>query len=131
MSTGRTKPCNANERAGRRRKMEQFADAADIIAEFSDESDELSDAYVTLCVHAGIAAADVICCARLGEHSVGESHTEATGLLAKVDAALAKDLAALLGVKTKSGYTAHSVSRVETKRAERSMRRLVDAARSM
>jgi hypothetical protein len=91
----------------------------------------LSDAYVTLCIHGGIAAADVICCARVGEHAMGENHDAAVRLLARVDQSLANDLAALLGVKTKSGYTAEAVNRNETKRAERSMNRLTTAARSV
>lgn len=43
----------------------------------ADEAADVSDAYVTLLVHAGIAAADVICCQRLGEHALGDSHAEA------------------------------------------------------
>lgn len=45
----------------------------------ADENNEVADAYVTLCVHAGIAAPDVICCASLGEHAQGENHSEAIG----------------------------------------------------
>jgi len=33
----------------------------------ADDANDVADAYVTLCVHAGIAAADVICCTRFGE----------------------------------------------------------------
>lgn len=44
----------------------------------------MTDAYVPLCVHAGIAASDVVCCAKLGEHAQGENHDEAVGLLAPV-----------------------------------------------
>ncbi len=43
--------------------------------------DDLAEAYVTMCVHAGIAAADVICCWRLNVHHQGESHEEAVTLL--------------------------------------------------
>jgi len=68
-----TRPCSAEIRRGRLRKAEQFADAANLIQEYVDTDDDDADAYVTLCVHAGIAASDVICCARLGEHAKGDS----------------------------------------------------------
>ncbi|MFD6893254.1 hypothetical protein ACFWB0_01730 [Rhodococcus sp. NPDC060086] len=48
-------------------KAEQFFDAAAIVNELADNND--LDAVVTLWVHAGIAASDVICCARLGKYS--------------------------------------------------------------
>ena len=53
--------------------------------ELADDESDLCDSHVTLCVHAGIAAADVICCARLGRHAHGENHDEAIGLIEKVD----------------------------------------------
>ena len=65
------------------RKAEQVAEAAQTIREFAGEAD-VGDAYVTLLVHAGIAAADVVCCRELGEHALGESHTEAIALLRRV-----------------------------------------------
>ena len=46
---------------------------------------DLADAYVTLCVHAGIAAADVICCTALGKHATGDDHNHAVALLRQVD----------------------------------------------
>lgn len=60
--------CSEQVRAGRLENAKQFLRAAELVKEFSDE-DEIADAYVTLCVHAGIAAADVICCARLGRYA--------------------------------------------------------------
>jgi hypothetical protein len=59
------------------RVAEQFHTAAGLIEEFTGEpgEDNINNAFVTLCVHAGIAAADVICCARLGEYSRGEDHS--------------------------------------------------------
>ncbi len=123
----RTTPCTPVDRAGRLAKAEQFLTAAELL---DDEARELTDAYVTLCVHAGIAAADVICCARLGEHSRGEDHAGAVELLARVDKALANTLSALLGIKTKAGYSSLTVSRSETKRAGRAAETLITAARS-
>ncbi|MEU7786110.1 hypothetical protein [Amycolatopsis sp. NPDC049159] len=87
------------------------------------------DAYVTLCVHAGIAAADALCCAGLGEHAQGESHNDAVQLLAKVDKDASRALSALLKMKTKAGYTHTPATTEEVKRAGRSAELLVVAAR--
>ena len=43
----------------------------------ADEQSEIADVCVTLCVNAGVAASDVICCARPGEYPHGEDHNEA------------------------------------------------------
>jgi hypothetical protein len=71
--TARTRPCDAAVTSGRLRKAEQFLEAAETIREFADDEHNVADAYVTLCVHAAIAAADVICCNELGRHAVGEN----------------------------------------------------------
>ncbi|MFP5335922.1 MAG: hypothetical protein ACLGIV_11495 [Actinomycetes bacterium] len=95
----------------------------------ADDADDVADAYVTLLVHAGIAAADVLCCARLGMHAMGENHNEAVSLLTKVDRKRAEDLRTLLGMKTKAGSSHQSTSKPDRLRAERSCARLVHAAR--
>ena len=79
MTTGKRR-CSEATRRGRLDKATQFADAAEIIEAMVD-GDDLDDAYITLCVHAGIAAADVLCCARMGVHAQGDDHTEAVALL--------------------------------------------------
>ena len=71
-----TRRCTDADRRGRLAKARQFLEAVELVEALADE-DDLLDAMVTLCVHAGIAAADVICCARLGEHATGQNHTEA------------------------------------------------------
>jgi hypothetical protein len=68
----RISPCTPEIRRGRLRKASQFIEAATIIADQAHQEADIADALVTLCVHAGIAAADVICCARLGQHAQGE-----------------------------------------------------------
>ncbi len=127
-STDRTKQCDAATRAGRLMKARQFLDAARIIETLADEAGDVADAYVTLCVHAGIAAADVICCARLGRHSRGDDHGSAVALLDRVSPDAAKHLRALLAMKTKAGYTALPVSGSEHARARRAAGALVEAA---
>jgi hypothetical protein len=123
-----TRRCTAKDRAGRLHKARQFSAAAELIDEVTDEASDLTDAFITLCVHAGIAAADVICCARLGEHASGTDHAAAAALLDRVDKDLAKDLRRLLGLKTKAGYSASLTSPSDRKAASRSMTRLVEAA---
>ncbi len=130
--TGRTRRCDEPTTAGRLRKAEQFLDAAETIREFADDESEVGDAYVTLCVHAGVAAADVICCVALGVHALGDDHNEAVALLGAVrpeGAELARALAVLLGIKTRAGYGAAPVTVEHRKRAQRQSERLVRAAR--
>ncbi|ONF67930.1 hypothetical protein [Amycolatopsis keratiniphila] len=100
-------------------KATQFNEAADMIRELADEHEDIADAYVTLCVHAGIAASDVICCARLGEHAQGENHDEAISLLSRADKEIAKHLRTLLKLKTKAGYSHTPATVDEFKRAGR------------
>jgi hypothetical protein len=124
-----TKRCTASARAGRMAKARQFLVAAETIAAVIDDQ-EIADAFVTLCVHAGIAAADVICCARLGTYHSGENHNEAVALLGSVDKSAAKQLKALLDMKTRSGYSPALTSAADQKRAGRTAAALVAAASS-
>jgi hypothetical protein len=130
--TARTRTCDEGIIAGRLRKAEQFLDAAETIREFADDENEIADAYVTLCVHAGVAAADAICCIALGEHAGGEDHQEALALISRVrpdGTELAKTLRTLLGMKTRAGYSHRPVTAEDPKRAGRNAERLVRAAR--
>ena len=81
-----------------------------------------------MCVHAGVAAADAICCGRLNVHHQGESHEEAVTLLGRVDRQLAGDLATLLRRKTAAAYRERISSAADRKQAKRAMERLVDSA---
>ena len=110
-------------------KANQFYLAAETIATTLDDQ-EIADAYVTLCVHAGIAAADVICCARLGEYAHGDDHQEAVTLLSKADRVNARYLKILLDLKTRAGYSATLTSKPDQKRAGRAAAALVSAARA-
>lgn len=124
------KPCAPPVRAGRLGKARQFLAAAQAIGTLDDDG-TMSDAYVTLCVHAGIAAADVICCARLGVHSQGDNHQAAVTLLARADRDAAGHLKALLDMKTRSGYGPTLTSANDRKRAGRAATALVSAAESV
>jgi hypothetical protein len=107
-------------------------DQAENVRDLADDDAEVGDTFVSLCVLAGIAAADVLCCVSLGEHAQGESHDDAVQLLRRVQpsgADLAKSLRALLTIKTKAAYSERAVTAEDRKRAGRSAARLVDAAR--
>lgn len=125
--SGRTTPCNAIMRSGRQRKAMQFYAAASDITDLATDPGDICDAYVTLLVHAGIAAADVLCCASLGEHAQGDNHVEAVALLGKFDADRAKDLRVLLQVKTKAAYSHQRVSVSERVKVRRACDRLMEA----
>ena len=110
-------------------KAARFLEQAEVILAVADDDSEVSDPAVTLLIHAGIAASDAICCARLGEHARGESHRDAVGLLRSVDQGCADDLQVLLGMKAQAGYSAQPISPQDLVRAFRAARRLVNAAR--
>jgi hypothetical protein len=116
---GSPKRCTEAIRTGRRAKANQFYLAAEAIAATIEDQD-IADAYVTLCVHAGIAAADVICCARLGEYAQGDDHQEAVTLLSKAARANA-DLAVEAGWRRLPGRSSSSPS---SRRGLRRHRRL-------
>jgi hypothetical protein len=123
-----TRKCTASDAAGRLEKARQFLDAADAIDVAIENGGDLSDAYVTLCVHAGIAAADALCCARLGVHATGPDHSASAALLGRIDKSLAKNLQRLLGLKTKAGYSSAPSSATDRRMAGRTAARLVEAA---
>lgn len=125
----RTKPCDQALIDGRLRKARQFFEAAETIREFADDEAEVGDVYVTLCIHAGIAAADVLCCRALGYHPHGENHAEAVAELTKVGRQHGRDLRILLGMKTRAGYSSTPVTAEQRRRAGRSAQRLVEATR--
>lgn len=132
MSEQRTRPCDRRTIEGRFRKAEQFLDAAETIREFASEEADVGDAYVTLCVHAGIAAADVVCCITLGGYARGQDHGDAVQLLRSVapdGRNLSSALAALLGMKTRAGYGVEPVNADHRRRARRNAQSLVAAAR--
>lgn len=129
--TGRTAPADDAVRRGRMAKAEQFAAAAAAVRDLANESSDVADAYVTLSVHAGIAAADVICAARLGVHTRGENHQNAVKLLATVSKEASRHLDVLLRTKTLAGYSHLPVSAERARRAGRAMEALMHSARQV
>jgi hypothetical protein len=127
----RVRQCDEATAAGRFRKAEQFLAAAETVRDLADDEAEVGDAFVTLCVHAGIAASDVICCAAHGHFVQGDDHNQAITELTKVKPAgerLGNDLRALLMMKARAGYAAPPVTAEQRKRAWRRAEALVEAA---
>ncbi len=113
----RTRPCPEDVLRGRLAKDNEFAEAADLMRDRAADLSDLRDAYVTLCLHAGIAASDVICCRHLGRHAVGESHADGPQL--------ARALSALLNLKTRIGNShrrASAATEVQRWRADAAAR---------
>ena len=104
-------------------------EAAEIILALADD-DELRDAVVTLAVHAGIAASDVICLRRLGYYWQSSSHHEAVDHLRRADASSAGHLATLLALKTRAGYGHDTMTSSSMARSVRAMQHLAAAARA-
>lgn len=123
-----TKACTPEIRRGRLNKANEFLKAADLIESLVDD-EELSDAYITLCVHAGIAASDILCCAKLGEYSVSTNHKKAVALLATFDQVNSVHLNTLLDMKTHSGYTEFASTPELRKSASTATAALLEAAR--
>jgi hypothetical protein len=131
--SARLKKCSEKITSGRFSKAVQFLDVAEMVRDLADEESDVGDAFVTLCVHAGIAASDVICCEALGHFVQGEDHLQAIAELSRVTPdgeRLGKDLQALLQMKGRAGYAAPPVTPEQRKRAWRRAERLVEAARS-
>lgn len=123
----RAVPADAAVRQGRLSKARQFLQVADDARELAEDK-AVSDAAVTLYVHAGIAAADAICAAALGEHAQGSDHRQAISLLASVDSEASKMLKTLLQMKTRAGYGHNPTSGADLRRAQRAAHFLVTKA---
>lgn len=130
--TAPTRPCGRAEGAARLAIAEQFLDLADAGERSLVESPYRGNGLATAYVQAGIAACDALCCAELSEHAVGDNHAEAVALLRRVDPGgptFAKDLAALLSLKSKASYGAAPIPNTDVVKARRAAERLTSAAR--
>lgn len=84
-------------------------------------------------VLAAIAAADAICCFRLGQRSRGQDHREALSMLATVPDGgrqMAADLRRLLDIKDAAHYSATLMAQTSARSAVLRARRLFDAVRT-
>lgn len=115
--------CDSVVIAGRLAKANEFFDAAEHLE--GDMPSAAGDLYV----NAGIAAADVICCVRLGMHSSTGNHNEARALLKKADNGSERYLATLLSLKNKAAYTHEPISASECKKMNRAAGNPVETAK--
>ena len=83
---------------------------------------------VAIAALAGIAHADAICLAALGERSAGSDHSDAVGLLREVDPRAAAHLQVLVSVKTAAQYGVDALSQEVVKRALRAADLLAERA---
>lgn len=113
------------EGRGRRRVAETYLEVAELI---EAEDGAALNVCVGVAVLAGIAAADAICVAALGERHAGTDHRGAAGLLQRVDRGLARQLADLIELKARSHYGADLLTPQDRARALRRARTLVEAA---
>ncbi len=122
----RTTPCGPHERKSRMVVAEGFwADAEDLTALGTGHGNSV----VTLYVHAGIAAADIICCARLGRYSSSGNHADALLLLQQAAPELKPSLQRLVSVKSSAGYGVESMSAKKITEARAAADKLMTAAR--
>lgn len=130
--TRRTAKCGRNEAQARLLAARAFVSVAELIyAEPDDPVLPLRGAAAAVAVLGGIAAADVICCVRLGEMSRTDDHNQAVDLIAKAQPEgprVRNDLLRLLAIKDKVHYQAIIVTPRETGAAIRQAKRVLRAA---
>jgi hypothetical protein len=124
----RQTPCGPAEAARKARLARAYLDLAEQAA--AQDGDEARNVAAGNGVLAAIAASDALTCLRLGRHSRGQDHNEATALLKTIrpdGTSLAKDLSTVLGVKDAAHYGSVFISVATLKSTLRAAGRLVDA----
>lgn len=122
-------PCGPAEAARKARLARAYLDLAEEAME--RPGDEARNVAAGNAVLAAIAASDALTCLRLGRHSRGQAHQEATALLRTIrphGASLARDLHTAVGVKDAAHYGSVFVSAATLKSTLRAAGRLVEAA---
>jgi hypothetical protein len=123
---GRRKPCDVTDARARLAKAEQFL----TVAELAQTDPGVRSAETSLLVDAGIAAADAICCVRLGQRSADGNHAAAVELVASVDIEAAKRLRTLLSIKSLAQYDTDDPSAQKLTAVRRAAQALVASARA-
>lgn len=119
----------ASARAAVAREYLQLAELA-----ASEQRQAASNAAAGNAVLASIAAADAICCLRLGPYHAGEDHRAAATLLERVrpgGADLARDLAKVLALKDQAHYSGEGIATTRVTSVLRSAARLVGEAQAL
>lgn len=123
----RTRPIDARSVRQRAEQARDFLDLADRVS--TDDSPVRTNIVGSLCVLAGIAAADAICGRLVGERSVGENHADAVRLLDRATpptSRAAGNLRRLLAAKTDTQYGTDLVGESTAGDLLRAAQRLVD-----
>ncbi len=105
----------------------RYLDVAELAAA-EDDAASWRNVAVGNAVLAGIAAADALCCIRLGRRSRDADHSAAVELLAQVDGQRSRDLQRLLQVKDIAHYGAGLISDTKVRSCLRAAQHLVTAA---
>ena len=124
--TTRSRRCDRQAAAQRYDQAKAFAEMAELDP-LSSEGPR-RPAAVSNAVLAGIAAADAICCRRLGRRAAGDDHQQALALLGDtgdVGMAARGHLETLLSIKNKAQYEEVDPTVTEAKRAIRAMRSIL------
>jgi hypothetical protein len=125
----RQPPCGPAEAARRARMARLYLDLAEQAAAMG--GDEARNVAAGNAVLAAVAAADALCCLRLGRYSRGQAHHEAAALLRTITpngAKLARDLTAVLDVKDPAHYGTVFLAATTVKSVLRGATRLLEAA---
>jgi hypothetical protein len=123
VQTTATKP---GEGKGRRQVAEKYLEVAQLI---DAEDGAAINVCVGVAVLAGIAAADAVCAAALGERYSGPDHDMAVEVLGRVDSKLGKQLRDLVSLKNISHYGFNLLSGSQRKTALRCAASLVAEVR--
>ncbi|MGH8893486.1 MAG: hypothetical protein ACRDWY_09300 [Actinomycetes bacterium] len=126
---GKETPCTGREARNRVATATAYQELAKLRP--GDSTGAARNAAAGNAVLAGIAAADAICCLRLGGRSASTDHSDAVALLARVDTALSRHLATLVGNKGLAHLGDTFIGPGALSRSIRAMDHLVAAANAM
>jgi len=129
--TSRTRRCDRQDAAQRYDQAKAFAELAELDPISADGPTR--SAAVSNAILGGIAAADAICCRRLGRHAAGDDHQQALALLeeaGEVGKAARGHLETLLSIKNKAQYEEVDPTVTEAKRAVRAMCSILELAKT-
>lgn len=120
-----TRRADLGEGRGRRRIAEKYLQVAELI---ETEDGTAVNVCVGVAVLAGIAAADAICIAAIGERYAGPDHAAAADLLSQVDPATGKRLRELIDLKPGSHFGFSLLTAADRTKALRAAKALTEEA---
>jgi hypothetical protein len=126
-----TSPCTRADAITRLAQAEAHVMVAELVLDGTSQA-AIPGVAVANAVLAGIAASDAACCAKLKERPRGQSHAEATKLLATVvphGAEMARDLERLLKRKDDAHYGLTFLSHADASKLVGYAKRMVELAR--